>query len=139
MKKHKPRRAVSGRNLVSYFLYTMYIRCEFQYQCYHLSFLYFLFKYLFVWLHRVLAVVHRLFVAACRLLSSCSTWASEHTGSPVMSRTGLVALLHVRCSRSRDGTHAPALEGRLLATGPPEKSLYFHLCWPIPSFNDPSL
>ena len=34
---------------------------------------------------------------------------------------------------------SPALEGRLLTTGPPGKSLYFHLCWPIPSFSDPSL
>ena len=136
MKKHKARRVVLGKNLVSSSLYTMYVRCEFQYQSFP-SLLFF--KHLLIWLHQVLAVAHRLFVAACRLLSSCSTRASDHMGSPVVSHTGLVASWHVRSSQSRGGTKSPALEGRLLTTEPPGKSLYFHLCWPTPSFSDLSL
>ena len=88
VKKHKARRVVLGKNLVSSSLYTMYVRCEFQYQSFP-SLLFF--KHLLIWLHQVLAVAHRLFVAACRLLSSCSTRASDHMGSPVVSHTGLVA------------------------------------------------
>ena len=41
-------------------------------------------SFFITWLHRVLVAAHEIFVAACGLLSSCSTRALERAGSVVV-------------------------------------------------------
>ena len=83
-----------------------------------------------------LVAVHKLFIAARGLLSTCSAWAPERAGSVVaalglsscgaqaLDRTGLVALWHMGFPVPRLGIEpmSPALEGGFLITGPPGKS-----------------
>ena len=71
------------------------------------------FRYLFIWLHWVLVVAHGL---QRRGLPSCGTRAPQCTG--------VVALRHLGSQFPDQGSNPrpPALEGRLLTTGPPGKS-----------------
>ena len=63
--------------------------------------------YLFLWMHQVLAAVHRLFAVPCKLLSRWVPQAQEHTSS-VAASPGLVALQHWDLnSPIRDGTRLP--------------------------------
>ena len=81
----------------------------------------FFFKYLFIWLRRVVVAAHGIFIAAsfvvaCGLLSSCGVQALECTGLSCPMACGILF--------PRPGVNpaSPALEGGFLTTGPPGKS-----------------
>ena len=66
------------------------------------GFLFLIFIYLFIWLHRVLDVACGLFFAVCGLLSCCGTWGSvvvahrlSSCGVRALECMGLVAPWHV--------------------------------------------
>ena len=70
-------------------------------------------------------MVGGLFVAACGLLSSCGTWAPEHVGSVVVvCGLSCPAACGILVPRPGIEPTSSALEGGVLTTGPPGKSLF---------------
>ena len=67
-------------------------------------------------------------VVACGLLTAASSlvehrlWGSQ---ASVVVVYGLIVLQHMGSSRIKDGATVPALQGRLLTTGPPGSPLKF--------------
>ena len=85
-----------------------------------ISFLLLLYKFIYFGLCQLLVVTRRIFTAARRILSSCSTGTPECMGSLTFP-VGCEILL----SRPGIKPSSPALGGRSLTTGPPGKTLLF--------------
>ena len=92
-----------------------------------------IYLFIYFWLHQVLVVARRPFVAVCRLLSSCGAQAPKRAGSVVVAH-GLSCPVACGILVPRPGIEpvSPALQDGFLTTGPPGKSLEIALMIPSP-------
>ena len=113
----------------------IYVCCLF-----FLIFIYFWLHWVLVAAHRIFTAVWGLFVAVCRLLSSCCVQAAVHRlsscGVQAPECVGSVVVAHGLNCPAACGilvpwlgieSKSPALEGGFLTTGPWGKSLYSNL------------